>query len=297
MRWVTSSDIKNWAETKPKDCQQHLLLVVRQLIQATARASFLDMPVGDATAQHGLDGMVHCVSGNEFVPAGYSVWEIGTTRNAAGKADSDFQKRNAGDDPPDKKIYSYIQVSPRVWQNASDWARGRSEEGIWTEVRAINASILENWLESAPAMGAWLAKHLGLASRGCRALGSVWEEWAACEKFNLPLELLTVQRKGNAERLLRWTADDPNILYLRADSPAEGLAFVHAASSCWPKTDCEAFQARAVVVDDEEALRALMLNREGLFLVITEALQAMAPTVRESGPECVNENETLDVRI
>ena len=51
------------------------------------------MPKGKSTFRGGWDGIVMTPEQTEFVPMGVSLWEFGTTGDAKGKANADYDKR------------------------------------------------------------------------------------------------------------------------------------------------------------------------------------------------------------
>ncbi|GAH48717.1 unnamed protein product, partial [marine sediment metagenome] len=52
MRWIDTTDLKNWASSR--DCQGYLPLVIRRLIRATVKdISWISFPVGDSVIYSG----------------------------------------------------------------------------------------------------------------------------------------------------------------------------------------------------------------------------------------------------
>jgi hypothetical protein len=96
MKWVTASDIKNWADKKQKHCAETLPELIRRLIFATADSiALIDFPAGDSTATGGWDGYLEVPEDlkSPFVPAGKSDWEIGAQKSSGKKAQEDYEKR------------------------------------------------------------------------------------------------------------------------------------------------------------------------------------------------------------
>ena len=56
-------------------------------------ASLVEFPAGEGVQREGWDGLVDAAAGNAFVPAGVSVWELGTNKEIITKANQDFEKR------------------------------------------------------------------------------------------------------------------------------------------------------------------------------------------------------------
>ena len=92
MKFITSTDLKQWAETK--ECQQLLPELVKRLIDTSvSNVSRISFPSGDATFLPGWDGIVSCEESIDTVPAGISLWECGATGDVSGKINRDFNKR------------------------------------------------------------------------------------------------------------------------------------------------------------------------------------------------------------
>ena len=71
------------------------------------------IPYRDAVGQSGLDGIVETVlGGRQFVPAGRSVWEIGTGAGPQAKATKDFTKRTKQMPQAERGNTSYVVVTP-----------------------------------------------------------------------------------------------------------------------------------------------------------------------------------------
>ena len=92
MKFITSTDLKQWADTK--ECQQLLPELVKKLVDASvSNVDRLSSPSGDAVYLPGWDGVVSCDESIDMVPAGVSLWECGASEDVKGKIDSDYEKR------------------------------------------------------------------------------------------------------------------------------------------------------------------------------------------------------------
>jgi hypothetical protein len=54
-----------------------------------------------------------------------------------------------------------VFVTPRRWRGKENWVTECNAEGIWKRVLAYDADDLETWLESAPAVHAWISSVAG----------------------------------------------------------------------------------------------------------------------------------------
>ena len=81
----------------------------------------------------------------------------------------------------------------------------KKKDGIWKDIKVINSEILEEWIEVAPTVGAWLTKHIGkYPEGGIQPTDDFWEEWTSGTKFKLNAEILLGGRKTEQEDLLMY---------------------------------------------------------------------------------------------
>lgn len=155
MKFITSTDLKQWADTK--ECQQLLPELIKKLIDTSvSNVDKLLFPAGDATFFPGWDGIVSCEESVDIVPAGISLWECGATDDVSGKINRDFNKRNEKPLGYNKKESTFVFVTPRIWEGAEDWIQTHSEG--WKKVVVYTAIELERWIDNNPSVGMWLAE-------------------------------------------------------------------------------------------------------------------------------------------
>ena len=73
-------------------------------------------------------------------------------RTAGSKATADYENRTEDPQGIDKPTATFMFVTPRKWTRKKKWATERSKEGVWSDVRALNADDLVAWLGQAPAV-------------------------------------------------------------------------------------------------------------------------------------------------
>lgn len=133
MKWITSTDIKHWADTR--DAQGLLPELIVRLIKATStNSSMIRFPSGDAIHLTGWDGVL--VS-NELIyniPSGISLWECGVNIDPKDKANKDYAKRTDDSLGYDKTESTFVFVTPRVWDGAITWVRDKKQSGEWKEI-------------------------------------------------------------------------------------------------------------------------------------------------------------------
>lgn len=267
MKWIDSTDIRNWANRR--DCQETLPLLVRKLIRATSKTiQSIKFPSGESVLLGGWDGTLEVTDETDYLPAGISLWEFGTSKDPKGKADDDYAKRALNPLGYNPAESTFIFVTPRLWQNGTAWVEEKKKDGIWKDVRVINSEILEEWIELAPTVGAWLAKkeHIGkYPSEGIQPTDDFWEEWTSGTKFKLNAEILLGGRQEQQKKVMEGLKS-PSIYAVQGISREESLAFIISCVKDNPEKE-EDFFSRSIIVDSVEAFRELTVHDKPLILI------------------------------
>lgn len=292
MRWVTATNLQQWADTL--QARTNFPALVGDLIRATA-ANITDIrfPSGDKGQVRGFDGVLEAAGVPPYVPDGRSIWEFGVTEGAAGKATSDYEKRTKQVDEAARKETTFVFVSPRTWDSPTvklpDWVQAKREQGEWKDVRYIDGAMLEEWLSACPAVAArWARYELRLMpSVGARSIDEFWEEFSNRFSPALVEEVLLAGRESQGEELLRGLNEGTARLAFAADSPDEVLAFAVAAIRRAEPSVRFFLEARTLIVDTEEAARALA-GKEGLIFLPRGQARGLAGLLSQYGPTIVS---------
>ncbi len=267
MLWVDSGDLNSWA--KRRDCHGDLPFLVRSLIRATATdISKILFPAGDNVSSPGWDGVLEVSEGNEYVPEGFSIWEMGCNHHVKGKADSDYEKRKENLSGINPAETTYVFVSPRPWTKNEEWCEEKRKEGFWKDVKAYNAATLEEWIEQAPAVGIWLGQYLGKYPKGVKALVDWWDEWSMSTNPHLAAELVLAGRDKQIEDVQEKLKSPSSKITVKAATINESIAFLAAAIISLPEEEREYYLSRSIVISDSEAFKHISITgKSGLFFV------------------------------
>lgn len=264
-KWIDATDLKAWATRL--DSQETMPLLIRKLIRATAtKIGKIKFPAGESVQLGGWDGILEVEEGTEFFPSGISLWESGTNRDIKGKADGDYEKRTKNPLGYVPAESTFIFVTPRLWQKGEEWAAAKLKEGIWKDVRVLNAEILEEWIDTAPTVSSWLAKHIGKYPQGgIQPTDDFWEEWSSGGKLNLNPDILLGGRTKQMQQITTAITNS-NITAVQGISREEALAFI---ISCFKENAQieEDFFARSIIVDNVEAFRELSVLTNPMILI------------------------------
>ncbi len=291
--WVRALDLERWADSY--DARVTLPQLVRKLVRARVEPIRpIGFPAHEQVQRPGWDGIAEAAAGDEFVPEGTSGWELGVDQNPQKKAEEDFDKRTKNPLGLDREKTTIVFVTPRKWQKKEEWRRAKKELGIWKEVRVYDSATVEEWLEQAPAVDAWLARILGKKPSGVITVDYHWSNLQAMTVPSLKPEAFLASRDEEVEKLKAWLDGPPGAMVIEARSPGEAIDFVAAFSRDPSWT--EWFGARALIVETRDAWRNVSAAADaGLLLIAHPSLsiepELVAEAVRQGHRVLVSSNQ------
>ncbi len=283
IKWITVTDLKQWADRK--DSQSTFPELIAKLIRATTGyAAHIAFQQDESTATEGWDGTCYVAAGTEHVPSGQSGWELSTQAGGiTGKADKDYAKRSKNPLGLNPTKSTYVFATLRTWNEKEKWVREHRAEHLWADVRALDADDLVHWIELNPAVGHWLAVKIGKYPPGLRQLDEVWDEWSLSTKWPLSADLVLAGRDDEMIAVLNWLREEPSAFHLQAELPEEAIAFLHAVLHLLPREYCATYDARCLVASSEESARALGDSISPLIIVLDSAEPGLANRLASRG--------------
>ena len=254
---IKARQIAGWAADNIQ-AREHLPILLRRLIHATGRELLVvDFPGYDNAQRHGWDGWVEAGAATPWVPEGRSGWEFGVHQRPGAKAEHDYQARLDKLSPDERAECTFVFVTPCNWSGKVKWVRSKKEAGDWKAVRALDASDLEQWLETTIAPRIWLAGELGIPTEGFETVDRFWDRWAAASDPPLTAAIFTPSVDAHLRDFKKWLEKDPGDppFTVAADSKEEAVAFI----ACLLRHDemPAADGDRAVVFESAGTLRTL----------------------------------------
>jgi len=267
MHWINSTDLQRWAPQR--DCQGYLSLVIRRLIQATAKdISDISFPAGDSVQYAGWDGNLRSNIGTEYIPQGHSVWEIGTNAKIKEKAERDYRKRTEDTDIAIRRSSIFVFATPRIWTGKDEWRDQKSVKNEWLEIRVYDGRDLEEWLEQAPPVGAWLAKYLRIIpNENLESAEDFWREWTISTEPHLTADLVLSGRDYEVQKIKNWLNSPPESFAVQASTKEESLAFLLAVANKMPEMDRQYFYSRCLIANSLDAFRYVNTTKSALIMV------------------------------
>ena len=254
---ITARQIADWAGGNIR-ARDRFPVLLRRLIHASGRElRRVDFPGYDNAQRHGWDGQVEADAATPWVPEGKSFWEFGADRRPSTKAEKDYRDRLHALSAEERAQCTFVFVTPRNWEGKGQWVRSKEEAGDWKAVRALDASDLEQWLETTIAPRIWLAGELGIPPEGFATLDHFWDRWAAASDPPMSHVIFAPSVAAHLKDFRKWLdAPRPDRLFTVAgDSREEAVAFI----SCLlrHKDVPDHHRDRAVIFESASTLRTL----------------------------------------
>ena len=277
---VTARDVQGWADDNI-EARRLLPVLLRKLVHSTgSELRQVDFPGYDNAERKGWDGRVEAGAATPWIPEGRSGWEFGAGKDPRGKAERDYKARLCSVPPAERAECAFVFVTPRNWPGKNEWAGDKRAAADWKEVRALDASDLEQWLDGSIHARMWFAEKLGLPVDGFRTLDACWRRWAEASEPRMTPALFAPSLAAYRDAFRDWLGKTPDRPFtVAADSGDEALAFL----SCLFEEDGidPRWRDLAAVFDSAEPLRKLAESAAPFLPIVhTDAAERELAAVR-----------------
>ena len=264
---IKAREIGDWAGRI--ESRQELGALVRRLVNSTGRdLSKVDFSAHDDAERRGWDGMVVASAPTPWIPEGESGWELSCNARPRDKANRDFARRTKSVPPRERKACTFVFLTPRDWPGKTAWANEQTRLGFWKDVRAYDASDLEQWIEQSVPVQIWLAERLGRPVAGYRSLSGFWTRWASAAEPALSPQLFAPAVERHSVRFRAWIEESPGRPFtIAADSGDEAVAFLVCLMG--QENGDNGAGDRGIVFDTPDALHRLASAAPGAFVAVS----------------------------
>ena len=263
---IDRTEVETWG--RQFDAKGNFPKLIEKLIrETTPKSTKLQMPSGSAVYMGGWDGIVKCEEKTDKVPAGISLWEIGTNGNET-KANKDYIKRTENSLSFKKSEVTYVFITTNVWNNKDDWAQNKEKEGEWKSVIAYDSRDIASWLENSPVSCRWfsiLTKNHPYD--GIYTADEYWKMLSIGPKGQLPPKMVTAGREQQIKVLVEFLSGEPALKAVKGSTKEEAIAFIIASAMLFENHPKELFFSRSVVVDNEHNFHGLRINKNAINLI------------------------------
>ncbi|RVT44734.1 helix-turn-helix domain-containing protein [Rheinheimera sediminis] len=277
---LKANDIEQWASSQIS-ARTRLPVFIRTLVNSTGfKLTKVDFPGNDDGERPEWDGYVEADEATPWIPRGVSGWEFGVNANPKGKADDDYKKSVKNVSEQDRASMTFVFITPRRWTGKNNWVESKKSEKLWGDVRAYDASDLEQWLEQSLAAQAWLANETHATAKGVRTLEKCWTDWATVSEP--PLSKMLFHSSVQASKrivLSRLSKPVEGPIIIAADSTEEGLAFISLLLSENDENGFAHYRDQTLVFDEPGTLSKLAESSQTFIPVIYDRKieQELAP--------------------
>jgi addiction module HigA family antidote len=262
---ITAMQIEAWADKS--EARAQLGAFLRKLVTTTGtHLTKVDFPAHENAQRHGWDGQIETDTATPWIPCGRSGWEFGCNQNPEQKAEFDYNARVRGVPAAEREKLTFVCVTPRNWPGKDRWANTKADEKRWKDVKAFDASDLEQWLEQSVPAQAWLAEKLGIGSADILSLEECWDRWAKVTHPELSKELFTGAVETHSRNVITWLQNPPDRPFVvTSDSEEESLAYLACVLDAADRSD------KAVVLRSVAALRRATRSSSNFIAVLVSA--------------------------
>ena len=280
---IKANQIEDWVNHNIP-ARTRVAVFLRTLVHSTGRAlTKVDFPGNDDAERPGWDGFVDATEGTPWIPAGRSGWEFGTNENVKAKADGDFDKSVKPLKKQEREETTFVFVTPRRWLGRGAWAEAKKAKGLWKDVRAYDASDLEQWVEQSLPAQAWFANETNIPAQDIRSLDKCWADWANVAEPALTGALFSSAIEATKRVMLSRLSkpsDGPTVI--AADSTEEALAFLAQLLGERGGEELAVYRDRVLVFDKPGVLPRLTQGAQTFIPVAftREVERELAPYAR-----------------
>ena len=291
---ITAGQIAAWSETI--DARGELAVLLRTLVHSTgSNLEKVDFPALDNSQREGGDGWVDSGSATPWIPLGTSCWEFSCNKKVGPKADADYATRTRKVAAAEQEITTFVFVTPRNWPKKEQWVRSKKDQCQWKDVRAFDASDLEQWLEQSIPAQVRFREFQGIGTEQVVSLDQIWNEWACVTEPELSQDLFVPAAERHRSTLEKWFSDPPaHPLIVSADSSREALAFL-ACTIGRLHQSCSGFHERAIIIRSRGAFNSILKSFPNFVAIIasSEVEQDLAGLHKKAHTIIVRERSTL----
>jgi hypothetical protein len=162
-----------------------------------------------------------------------------------------------------------VFVTPRRWAGKAAWVEAKKAKGLWKDVRAYDASDLEQWLEQSLPAQAWFANERHIPAQHVRSLDKCWADWANVSDPPLTGALYSSAIEATRRTMLsRLSKPCQGPILIAADSTEEALAFLAQLLGERGGEELAAYRDRVLVFDKPGVLSRLAAGAQTFIPVV-----------------------------
>lgn len=235
MNIFTSNKLSSLVEQNKRLSEEILPELIKRLILSSCHdnLSSIRIPDKDDIWAPGFDGIVECDKHTLYVCEGKSIWEFGTNHDSLQKINDDYQKRVNNPLGINIAETSFYLVIPKIWafnkegKSITDWENEKRKDG-WKDIKVYDASILSDWINSEPAVCAWLNEQYYHESLNFSSVNQAWHIFSNKTKpcFTEKMFIEDREREKDFFQKLLKTKTRPSSIKIKSESLIDSQGFI-----------------------------------------------------------------------
>lgn len=219
MKLIKSIQIEEYVKNNKKEAEKDFPYIIRMLLKNTVNdLTGIDIPNGDNIVQTGFDGIIKFNGNNKYLGDKNVCMEIGTNADYIGKANEDISKRNPN------KNENFVFVTPYRWNNRktpkSVWINEKKKEYCWNDIKIIDSSVLEDWLEEDIITSKYLLNKLEIKTNDIYSISEKEEDYVNKTINGINLDFFNYEDKDYEQLLSNLSKSYYNVV---APTREEGM--------------------------------------------------------------------------
>ncbi len=219
MRLINSAQIEEYIKSNSEEAKNEFFHIIDMLIKNTVEnLTKFDISSCNDTRQIGLDGVVEFSGSNKYLGNKHANIEIGTNEDYLRQANEYIEKINPN------KNNNFIFITPYRWitikKSKLDWISEKKKQYDWNDIKIIDASVLEDWLEEDLVTTKYLLNRLNIKSRNIHSIEEKEQHYKGKTEKRIGLDFFNYEDKEYEELLSKLEKEYYNIV---APTKEEGL--------------------------------------------------------------------------
>ena len=262
MEILTSKKLEALCEDKRKFEGLFPLLIKKLIISSCKHISSIRIPDRDDIWAPGFDGIIICDESSTYVSSGTSVWEFGTNADSLTKINEDYKKRTNNPQGVNKAETCFYLVIPKVWayktKTIPEWV---DEHSDWKETKVYDATVLCDWINSEPAICAWLLEQFEEKTLRFSTVSYAWDSFSHKTEPAFTQYMFLGDRDTYVETLLDSISS--RVTRVKGDTFVDAQGFVLASLE-----NKQEYKETSIVIDDEKTYRTISQIVQNKLLIL-----------------------------
>lgn len=228
MEIITTDILVGYLQKDKRLFEQILPELVKRLILSECDPETVRIPGNNDVWIPGFDGVVKLSKKTKHVDRGTSFWEFGTQKDYYKKISEDYNKRSSETNEKTREKAALYLVTPRVWTRKETIVEWESKHNDWRKVIIIDGVVLQEWINSEPAVAAWLMGKFANYNIDFSTIDIAWERVSNYTSPSFSPSMFLYDRDRNIRELVS-ECKCHKVLKIKSEFALDALGFAITA--------------------------------------------------------------------